>query len=81
MYEGAEMPSLARIFIFFGITFLIVGGLIYLSSTLHIPLGHLPGDIRIQGKNSVFYFPLATCILISVVITILINLALRLFKK
>jgi hypothetical protein len=75
------MPPLARIFIFFGIAFLVIGGLIYLLSFFHIPLGHLPGDIHIKGKNSDFYFPLATCILISVVLTVLINIALRLLKK
>jgi hypothetical protein len=58
-----------------------VGGLIYLSISLHLPLGHLPGDIHIKGRNGDIYFPLATCILISVVLTILINLALRIFKK
>ncbi len=75
------MPPLARIFIILGIIFLVAGGLIYLSVSLHFPLGHLPGDINIHGKNGDFYFPLTTCILISVVITILINLALRIFKK
>ena len=75
------MPTLARIFIFIGIIFLVFGGLIYLSASLHFPWGHLPGDIQIRGKNGDFYFPLATCILISVLITILVNLALRFFKK
>ncbi|MGZ6346057.1 MAG: DUF2905 domain-containing protein [Anaerolineales bacterium] len=75
------MPPLARLFIIFGIVFLAVGGLIYLSAFFHIPWGHLPGDIHIQGKNADFYFPLATCILVSVILSILINLALRIFKK
>jgi hypothetical protein len=35
-----------------------------------LPLGRLPGDIRIQGKNSSFYFPVATCLLVSVLISI-----------
>ena len=75
------MPTLARIFIFLVIIFLVLGGLIYLSASLHLPLGHLPGDILIRGKNGDFYFPLATCILISVLLTILVNLALRFFKN
>lgn len=81
MKRGLEMPPLARIFIIIGIIFLVIGGLIYLSASLHLPLGHLPGDIRLRGKNGDFYFPLATCILISIVLTILINLVLRIFKK
>jgi hypothetical protein len=75
------LPPLARIFFILGIIFLVVGGLIYLSAALHLPLGHLPGDIHIKGKNGELYFPLATCILISVVLTILVNLALHIFKK
>ena len=42
-----------------------------------LPLGRLPGDIRIQGKNSAFYFPLATCLLLSV----LLSLVMWLVKK
>ena len=79
--RGLEMPPLARIFIIIGVIFLVIGGLIYLSASLHLPLGHLPGDIRFRGKYGDFYFPLATCILISIVLTILINLVLRIFKK
>jgi hypothetical protein len=75
------MPPLARLFIILGVIFLVVGGLIYLSAFLHLPLGHLPGDIHIRGKNGDFYFPLATFFLISVILTILINLALRILKK
>lgn len=75
------MPSLARIFIILGVIFLVIGGLIYLSFSLHLPLGHLPGDIQIKGKNGDFYFPLVTCILISVILTILVNLAIKFFKK
>jgi hypothetical protein len=40
----------------------------------HLPLGRLPGDIVYRGKNSVFYFPLATSILVSVVLTIVLAL-------
>lgn len=79
--RSSEMPALARIFITLGIIFLVMGGLIYFSVSLHLPLGHLPGDIHIHGKNGDFYFPLATCILISIIITILINLVLGIFKK
>jgi len=45
---------------------LVVGGVVVtLAGRLGVPFGRLPGDIRIQGKNSSFYFPLTTCILVS----------------
>ena len=48
-----------------------------LGEKLPIRLGHLPGDIIIRGKNSVFYFPLMTCILLSAVV----SLAMWLLRK
>jgi len=44
---------------------------------LPIPLGRLPGDIRIQGKNSSFYFPLTTCLLLSAVFSLVMWLLKR----
>jgi hypothetical protein len=51
---------------------LIVAGLLFtLGERLPIRLGRLPGDIVIRGKNSVFYFPIVTSLLISLILTIL----------
>jgi hypothetical protein len=75
------MQPSVRVFIILGIVFLLIGGLLYLLGKFNIPLGHLPGDIHIEGKRGSFYFPLTTCILISVFLTLLVNLALRIFKK
>ena len=50
---------------------LIVAGLLVLAGDrLPIKLGRLPGDIVIPGKNGAFYFPVVTCLLISVVLTV-----------
>jgi hypothetical protein len=75
------MQSVIRAFIIGGIVLLIIGGLLYLLTKFNLPIGHLPGDIYVKGKQGSFYFPLTTCILISVILTILFNLFLRLFKK
>ena len=62
---------------------LIVVGLVIVAAGLLWPwlgkigLGRLPGDIRIQGEHGAFYFPIVTCIVISIVLTIVLNLALR----
>lgn len=47
-----------------------IGVLLTFAGRLPFKLGHLPGDIYIQGKNSVFYFPLMTCILLSVLFSL-----------
>lgn len=75
------MESLARTFMLAGIALFLIGGGIYLAAKFGIPLGRLPGDIRIEGEHSGFYFPITSSILVSVVLTILLNIILRLLKK
>jgi hypothetical protein len=75
------MSPLVRIFLLLGLAFLVLGGAIFLVERLGIPLGRLPGDIRLQRGNLTCFFPLVTTILLSVVLTVLLNLILRLFKK
>jgi len=64
--------GLGRLLITAGIV-LVVAGVV----AMLVPLGRLPGDIRIQGKNSSFYFPVVTCLLLSVVL----SLVLWLFRR
>ena len=60
--------------IFIGIAVIVIGVLIYfLHDKLHW-IGRLPGDIRIEKENFRFYFPIVTMIVISLVLTIVINL-------
>jgi hypothetical protein len=58
------MP-LGRMLIVLGLVLVAAGLVVTLAGRLPIPFGRLPGDIRIHGKNSSFYFPLTTCLLIS----------------
>ena len=58
------MP-LGRLLIIAGLTLAAVGILVTFAGRLPFKLGHLPGDIYIRGKNSAFYFPLTTCLLLS----------------
>ena len=56
---------------------IVLGGFLMLAGvllTLPLRLGHLPGDIVIRGKNSVFYFPLVTCLLLSALLTLIFSL-------
>jgi len=75
------METIARYIMIGGIVLFLVGGGVYLAAKFGIPLGRLPGDIRIEGENGSFYFPLTTSILVSVVLTIVLNLIARLLKK
>ena len=75
-----KMESLARYVILAGILLIISGAILYGLAKLNVPLGRLPGDIRIEGSNSSFYFPLTTSILVSIVLSVLINLIGRFFK-
>ncbi len=61
--------SIGRILITVGLIVLILGVIVSLGEKLPLRLGRLPGDIVIRGKNSAFYFPLVTCLLLSVVLS------------
>jgi hypothetical protein len=71
------VPNLGRIFLIIGVIFLIIGGIFYLASRLNIPLGKLPGDIIIQGKNLTCIIPLATSIILSILLSIILTLFSR----
>ncbi|MDP1779896.1 MAG: DUF2905 domain-containing protein, partial [Anaerolineales bacterium] len=64
------METIARYLMLGGIVLFLVGGGVYIAAKFGIPLGRLPGDIRVEGKNGTFYFPLASSILISVILTV-----------
>jgi len=72
--------NLARLLIFGGLILIVVGGGIYLMGKLGIPFGRLPGDIHIEGKNGSFYFPVVTSLLVSIILTVIVNLIAKFFK-
>jgi Protein of unknown function (DUF2905) len=61
-----------------GVVLVVIGGIVILLGRTGVPLGRLPGDILYRGKNTTFYFPLASSILISVVLSIVLFLIGRL---
>ena len=75
------MENIARFLVIGGIVLILIGGGVYLAAKFGIPLGRLPGDIRIEGKNGSFYFPITSSILVSILLTIILNLITRLLKK
>ena len=63
------MAEMGRLLVVLGIALVVIGGLVMLLGRTGLPLGKLPGDIVYRGKNSIFYFPLATSIVLSVLLS------------
>jgi hypothetical protein len=72
------MVEMGRMLVMLGIALVVIGGIVMLLGRTGLPLGRLPGDVLYRGKNSTFYFPLASSILISVVLSIVLFLIGRL---
>jgi hypothetical protein len=64
--------SLGRALIVIGLAIVMLGLIVSLGDKLPVRLGRLPGDVVIRGKNSVFYFPLVTCLLLSAVLSFIL---------
>jgi len=75
------METISRYIFLAGIVLIIIGAILFGLAKLNIPLGRLPGDIHIEGANGSFYFPLVTCIILSVVLTVILNLIGRFLQK
>lgn len=69
--------SLGRLLIAFGVLFVVVGAVILLLGRF-VRLGHLPLDLRIERERWAVYFPIGTMLLVSLVLTIVLNIVLRL---
>ena len=74
------MESMAKVIIGAGALLVLVGGVILLLGKLGINLGNLPGDIHAEGEQSSLHFPVVTCIIVSAVLTVLLNLVIRWWK-
>jgi len=68
-------PELGRILLVIGLVLVVIGGLAALG--VRLPFGRLPGDIAITGEHGGIYIPIASMILVSIILTILANLFLR----
>lgn len=75
------MENIARVLIILGAALFVIGGLLFLLSRAGIPLGRLPGDIRIQTDSITCVFPLVTSIILSIVLTIVLNIIVRYLNR
>jgi Protein of unknown function (DUF2905) len=69
--------ELGKLLIILGAMLVVAGVAVMLLGRLHLPLGRLPGDFLYRGKNTTVYFPLATSVVVSVVLTILLYVVSR----
>lgn len=68
------MSDLGKFSVVAGTVAIVAGLVLMLLARTNIPLGRLPGDMVYRGKNTTFYFPLATSILVSVVLSVVMYL-------
>jgi len=66
------MTDLGKLLIVFGVVLVVAGLVLVVLGRTNLPLGRLPGDIVYRGKNTTIYFPLATSVVLSVVLTIVL---------
>jgi len=66
------MSELGKLLILLGVVLVSVGVLLTFFGRANLPIGRLPGDIVYRGKNTTFYFPLATSILLSILLTLIL---------
>ena len=71
------MTDLGKLLIILGVVLVAAGLLLTLFGRFHLPFGRLPGDIVYRGKNTTFYFPLATSLLVSVVLSVVLYVLTR----
>jgi hypothetical protein len=71
------MQSLGKLLVVAGLVLAATGVVVLLLGRTNLPIGRLPGDIVYRGKSTTFYFPLATSILLSVVLSLILYLIHR----
>ncbi len=74
------LRELGKLLLLFGVILVAAGALLLFGAKLPFRLGRLPGDIVIQGRSTTFYFPIVTCLVLSVGLTLLLWL-ISLFRR
>jgi ribose/xylose/arabinose/galactoside ABC-type transport system permease subunit len=71
------VADMGKLLITLGVILLAAGVALTILGKANLPLGRLPGDIVYRGKNTVFYFPLTTSLLLSVLLSLVLHLVGR----
>lgn len=75
-----NLESLGKIVLLFGLVLLLVGGLLYVLGR-SFGVQHLPGDIEYKRDGFSFFFPLGTSIVVSIVLTVILNIVFIILKN
>jgi len=71
------MSEVGKMLVWLGLGVVVIGILLILLGRTNLPIGRLPGDILYRGKHTTFYFPIVTCILLSVVLSLVLYFVSR----
>ena len=72
------MGDIGKLLLVAGLALAVIGAVFVVGS--RFGLGHMPGDISVSRGNFSFFFPVVTCIVVSIVLTLVINVILRLWR-
>lgn len=70
-----DSSTVGRLLLALGVAVALVGGFLALGGRL--PFGRLPGDISVQGEGGGFFFPIVSCLVLSLVLTVVLNIVIR----
>ncbi|HLF89128.1 MAG TPA: DUF2905 domain-containing protein [Anaerolineales bacterium] len=76
-----SLYTIARFFLIIGVISLVIAGGLFLAAKLGLPLGRLPGDIVIKRGNFTLAIPIVTSIVLSILLTVGINIIIRLLNR
>jgi hypothetical protein len=71
------MAEFGKLLVLFGVLLVVAGIILVALSRTHLPIGRLPGDFLYRGKKTTIYFPLATCLIVSVLVSVVLYLLSR----
>lgn len=74
------MNSLGKLLIGAGGLLILIGLVVLIAGRANVPLGRLPGDISYRGKNTSVFFPITTCIILSIVLSLVLWLVNKFFR-
>ena len=76
-----DQSTLGKWITFTGLGMVAFGMLLWVLGKSGLPFGRFPGDIHVQREKFLFYFPIVTCIVISIMLTVLLSIIIRFLRK
>lgn len=76
-----DLSSLGKAIVLVGVVLVLAGGLIWLLGRTGLPLGRLPGDLHIQREGMSCYVPIVSMIVVSLLLTLILNIVIRLLNR